>query len=416
MLFCSNYYTTWNREQRAQIEEQLSILVNQHYRYCRKIFAALEQEGVFLGNGYFSVAVLQPGATPVLQETEMRRFGAALEACCRKMLRTSLYYAIGSNGCPHLILCYPRAVQDETLRQSIAARQQEDFLAIHESLEPEFPGLRILISDLFWGESELYLAANSLHHAMEYYDFVSEKPTVARMDVEMQLHGAFVETFDVYRKLSNQAIEALTQPNCDEGALSASIADQVVGNCSASMESVHHHIQMFALTFTERLGSSGFVDSEYIHSRQIIRRCMGFETEAEFRSALLEIICDLRRQYLTLTAIGKQRQIQAVREYVLSNVSDCNLSVNELAARFSITPSQLTKQFRRYYGETLHTFIQDTRLKYAKELMRQHPDWSVYKIGEAAGYIDISTMYRAFQKKDGITPGVIKRRGLEPEK
>lgn len=416
MLFCSNPHTTWNREQRAQIGAQLSILVNQHYRYCGRIFAALEQEGVFLGNGCFSVAVLQPGSMPVLQEKEMEEFGGALETACISALHTPLYYAIGSNGTLHMILCYPRASQNEQQRQEIAAQQYSDFLKVHGQLAPEYPGLRILISDLFWGESELYLAANSLHHAIEYYDFITKKPQVARMNVEMQLHGAFVETLDEYRKLSNQAVEALTQPVCDEQQLSSSIADQVIGNCSASMESVHHHIQMFALTFTERLGSSGFVDSAYIHNSQIIRRCMGFETEAEFRSALLEIVGDLRRQYLTLTAIGKQRQIQAVREYVLEHVSDCNLSVNALAAQFSITPSQLTKQFRRYYGQTLHAFIQDTRLQAAKELMRQHPDWSVYRIGEAAGYIDISTMYRAFQRKDGITPGVIKRRGMESGK
>lgn len=195
---------------------------------------------------------------------------------------------------------------------------------------------------------------------------------------------------------------------CDINALSDFIVDTIIQNSSVSMESVHHHIQMFVMTFTEQLSSSGVVDSAYIRQHNIVRRSMGFETETELRCAVQGIVGELHRQYTMLTASGKRRQIQAVREYVVSHISDCNLSVNLLAEQFSISPSQLTKQFRRYYAVSLHQFIQATRLQTAKQLIVEHPDWTLQKIGVFAGYIDISTMYRAFKKVDGTLPGVLK--------
>lgn len=413
MLFRSSPYAYLTEAQRTEIGSRLSILVNQHYRFCRPIFGELERDGVFLGNGYFFIAVLRQDAVPVLQSGAMKSFAGDLEAVCKKHLRTPLYYAISANGSLHMILCYPRAGETDAERREIPQQLYTDFLHIQRQLERDYPGLRVLISDIFRGESQIYLAANSVHHAIEYFDFRTAKPKVIQLDAEMQLHGAFVEDFDVYRKLSNQAVETLVQASCNEEALATSIADQIMENCSISMESVHHHIQMFALTFTERLGSSGFVDSEYIQSHQIIRRYMSFETEGEFRTAVLEIIGDLRRQYLTLSTIGKQHQIQAVRNHVLENISDCNLSVNTLALQFHITSSQLTKQFKRYYGLTLHQFIQETRLQKARELIQAHPDWSLHAIGAAAGYVDISTMYRAFKKRDGITPGAVKQKNRQ---
>ena len=82
--------------------------------------------------------------------------------------------------------------------------------------------------------------------------------------------------------------------------------------------------------------------------------------------------------------------------------------MNQLAERFSVSPSQLTLRFRRYFGVSLLQYIQAQRLCRAKELIGQHPDWPLREIASAAGYLDISTMYRAFKRVDGISPGRLK--------
>ena len=232
--------------------------------------------------------------------------------------------------------CYPRAEKAGESHDRIVSQLYSDFNGIHQALMQGHPDLHILISDVFFGESELYLAANSLNHAIEYDAFLTEKPSVVQLSTERQLHGAFVEDFHVYRKLSNQTVEQLTAEDCDLVQLSNSIVDQLIENSSPSMESVHHHIQMFALTLTEQLETSGLVDAAYIREHHIVRKCMAFETEAELRGTMEGIIRELHRQYQMLTAIGKQRRIQSVRDHVEQHISDCNLSVNLLAERFGV--------------------------------------------------------------------------------
>lgn len=409
MLFSSLPYSHIPEIKRRKLGEMLSILINQHYRYTKPLFDKLERIGVFLGNGFFAVAIIRESSLVTYPDD---RFLPILEQACQHHLRTPLYYAVSSNGTLHLILCYPRTQKTKEAHDQIVAQLFSDFSALQNELTNSHPKLRILISDVFFGESELYLAANSLHHAAEYDDFLTEKSSVVQLSTERQLHGAFVEDFYVYRKLSNQTVEQLTADGCDLSLLSNSIVDTIIQNSSASMESVHHHIQMFLLTFTEQLGSSGLVDAAYIQQHHIIRKSMAFETETELRIAIEGIIRELHKQYLTLTAIGKQQQIQAVRNYVTEHISDCNLSVNMLADQCGISPSQLTKQFRRYYAISLHQFIQMTRLQTAKQLIASHPDWTLQEISKAAGYIDVSTMYRVFKKVDGTSPGVLKYQTL----
>ena len=408
MLFSSQPLAHLPDADRAEVERRLSILLSQHYRYTQSVFAELEQAGIFLGNGAFSVAVAQTDV-PMLPEADASRFIPALAEACHLQLSTPLYYGLRADGVIHMILSWPRAVRSGNSHNQLRSSLQTDFQRICAKLQAGFSAAHILVSDVFWGEAELFLAANALHHAMEYFEFRTDKPPLLLLNAEDQLHGAFVEDFHVYRRLAGQSMDQMKAEDCDLKGLSASIGNTILQNSAMSMESVHHHIQMFALTFTEQLGMSGLVDSEYIQSRHIVRRFMGFETEEQFRAVLFELLTELHGQYLTLNAVGKRQRMQTVRDYAAEHIADPELSVNALARAFSISPSQLTGQFRRYYDMTLNQYIQLTRLRYAEALIRMHPDWSMRQVAREAGYLDISTMYRAFQKHNGTTPGSIRQ-------
>ncbi len=388
-------------------EEALSILLNQHYRYTKGLFDRLEREGIFLGNGCFAVAVMQEGG-PVMSASRQEQLGQALEPLCRQLLSTPVYYVLPSNGTLHFVLCYPRADTSPETREGIKGRLLRDFTEITSALAQANPDLTVIISDVFHGESELFMAANSLHHAMEYYAFRERTPRVTALDTEQILHGAFVEDFGAYRKLSNQIAQELTEKGTEISRIAARVVEVLLENSVPSMESVHHHIQMFALTFTEQLSASGIVDAVYMQQHRIVQRCMAFEREGELRENTAALLGELRQQYRTLGAVGNRARMQQVRDYVDEKISDPELSVNQLAERFSISPSQLTLRFRRYFGLSLLQYIQAQRLGLAKELIHRYPDWTLKQISVAAGYLDISTMYRAFKREDGISPGLLK--------
>ncbi len=405
MMFSANAAASVRPEHE---EAALSILLNQHYRYTRGLFDQLEQEGIFLGNGSFAVAVMQNGG-PVMPEAKQLELSRQLEPLCRGQLSTPVYYVLPSNGTLHFILCYPRADASSETHDRIKTQLFRDFTAIVSALVQTEPNISVLISDVFHGEAELFLAANSLHHAMEYYVFREKSSRVTVMDTEQMLHGAFVEDFGAYRKLSNQIAQELTDEKAELSEIADRVVDVLLENSAPSMESVHHHIQMFALTFTEHLSTGGIVDAVYMQQHRIVRRCMAFETERDLRETMKTLLGELRQQYRTLKAVGNRTRMQQVRDYVDGRISDPQLSVNQLAEQFSASPSQLTGQFKRYYAQSLHQYIQNRRLELAKALMDAHPDWSMAAVSRAAGYTDISTMYRVFKKVDGVSPATRKQ-------
>lgn len=65
--------------------------------------------------------------------------------------------------------------------------------------------------------------------------------------------------------------------------------------------------------------------------------------------------------------------------------------------------SQLTAQFRAYYGLSLLEFIQSKRLERACLPIEPHPTRGLEQISREAGYCTLSPMYRAFQK-NGLGP------------
>jgi transcriptional regulator GlxA family with amidase domain len=80
------------------------------------------------------------------------------------------------------------------------------------------------------------------------------------------------------------------------------------------------------------------------------------------------------------------------------------LSVSQIADLYGVNRSQLTAQFRAYYGQSLSEFIYTKRLDRAKLLLESHPTWGLEQVAQEAGYCSLSTMYRAFQRSGLGTP------------
>ena len=55
-------------------------------------------------------------------------------------------------------------------------------------------------------------------------------------------------------------------------------------------------------------------------------------------------------------------------------------------------------------GKTLNDYIESVRLEYVEQYLLG-TDWSVDQIMAATGYVSQNTLYRAFKKKHGVTPG-----------
>lgn len=114
-------------------------------------------------------------------------------------------------------------------------------------------------------------------------------------------------------------------------------------------------------------------------------------------------ILQATRSHQYLSTSSRQRMERA-RTYVLEHFSDSDLSVKELARGAEMSEVYFRKQFQSVCGCSPVSYIVNTRLSNAKELMRCS-ELSLEEIARQCGFSTLSYFCRVFREKHGISPG-----------
>ena len=96
-----------------------------------------------------------------------------------------------------------------------------------------------------------------------------------------------------------------------------------------------------------------------------------------------------------------------VQEYMVSHLSD-PLTINQLSARFRISPTALKDIFRQTYGRPIHQYLLEKRVQHAAELLHRSP-LSIVDIAAAVGYNSASQFGVAFKRRYQLTPSQYRR-------
>jgi|GEM_PF-364851 len=113
---------------------------------------------------------------------------------------------------------------------------------------------------------------------------------------------------------------------------------------------------------------------------------------------------------LTLPAYNSELYPPKIQEIVfyLEKHAASDLSIDEIAAEFYMSKFHLCREFHRYTGETVFSYIRSCRMKLAKTLLRT-TNAPITAIAEAAGYDNISCFSRAFKASENEAPGEYRR-------
>ncbi len=143
----------------------------------------------------------------------------------------------------------------------------------------------------------------------------------------------------------------------------------------------------------------------FFDSQLYIQRLSQCHTVQELRSLINELLDKASRLSEEQSRTTVQNGIKEAKEFIERNYMDPNLTVAMVAGAMGLNPSYLTQLIKRETGHNTMDFIHLTRLKAAKEYLKE------YKIKDVAGkvgYYDVRTLIRAFRKYEGITPGKFK--------
>ena len=94
----------------------------------------------------------------------------------------------------------------------------------------------------------------------------------------------------------------------------------------------------------------------------------------------------------------------------MSHYTDATFSVNYVAEQLGVTPSYISKMYKKSTGKKLVDYVQKIRIDKAKEIMEADPTLTISEIFPQCGFYNDITFIRVFKKHEGVTPGTYRDR------
>ncbi len=91
-------------------------------------------------------------------------------------------------------------------------------------------------------------------------------------------------------------------------------------------------------------------------------------------------------------------------EYIHANYQT-DISLNDVAEAFSITPTYVSMLFKKEYRTNFKDYLNRYKIEQAKEMIKKNPNIKNKELSEAVGFNSVNTFLRLFKKYTGETPG-----------
>ena len=96
--------------------------------------------------------------------------------------------------------------------------------------------------------------------------------------------------------------------------------------------------------------------------------------------------------------------IKRSEKYLEDNVFNAKLSIKNIAKASNISEVYFRRLFKEKYDQTPISYINEMRIKRAKNMLISAEELSIKDISELCGYLDIYSFSRSFKKYVGISP------------
>ena len=156
-------------------------------------------------------------------------------------------------------------------------------------------------------------------------------------------------------------------------------------------------------TTTKEVVSRLFDSIEY----EITHRASDWQTALSAHVTLLLITLSryVEKEIKNLPHLDpRERELAALAlQTVAQSFGDSTLTLEGIAAQLYVSPSQLSRLFKKMTAKSFSEYLRDTRVSHACELLRD-TSLTVERIIEACGLRDRPSFYHAFHVYTGLTP------------
>ena len=103
------------------------------------------------------------------------------------------------------------------------------------------------------------------------------------------------------------------------------------------------------------------------------------------------------------------KKIMESQEFIMTNYSDCNLSVDMIADRLGYSSNYFARQFKSITGFYVNDYIRQIRIMKAQDFLN-NSSMTVNEISKATGFTTPNYFYSIFKKESGMTPASFRER------
>lgn len=189
-------------------------------------------------------------------------------------------------------------------------------------------------------------------------------------------------------------LDEIYERNFVNGHLSLSLAKCLIFDLVATIMKTLDDIYMFK-------------DNLFLRELNPVDRIWGCKNVKDMKREMQEIL-DRVCSYIIQHQKSRNMQITGnIIQYVKEHFKEEDLSVSQIADKFQMNLSYISKQFKKQNGDGLYDYINKTRVDMAKRLLIEGND-SISNIARQVGFYNDNSFIRVFKKYQGITPGKFK--------
>lgn len=160
-----------------------------------------------------------------------------------------------------------------------------------------------------------------------------------------------------------------------------------------------HIILKFFNDLNECFQKNGFHIPNYLETESIMNRLnqLSFDELSVTLEQTIAEYCSFHEKYENITS---KNLIETIKEYIQTHFSK-KLSLDEIAQRFYLNPSYLSREFKRQTGVNISQYILDCKMQAVFLLISENKNYSVEEIAGKVGYYDVRYFHRIFKQYTG---------------
>lgn len=220
-------------------------------------------------------------------------------------------------------------------------------------------------------------------------------------ELDDKLHREPSEEYLFFRAVASGDVEAV-RLNCQQQRFAESRDLGILSKNSLTNRKYHFVITTAMITRLCHQHGMEF-EQAYRLSDFYIQKLDDITVESEVLDLHERMVLDFTRKMKTYVSNDtNSRHINNCKNYIYSHIKE-RITIEDMAEEYGISPSYLSKLFKKETGKSLSSYIREKKIDVAKNLL-SHSEYSMVEIANRLAFASQSHFIQSFKEVTGMTP------------